>query len=80
MHPNLKCFCVGVVEFESTQPKHLIYSQAHLSNCGALPIAPTTLFYNYPRESSNQYRTSELVRHLYLVRLCYNPFIYEKRS
>ena len=28
---------VGVVGFEPTQPKHLIYSQARLSNCGAPP-------------------------------------------
>ena len=28
---------VGVVEFESTQPKHLFYRQAQLSNVGAPP-------------------------------------------
>ena len=28
---------VGVVGFEPTQPKHWIYSPAHLSNCGAPP-------------------------------------------
>ena len=60
--------------------KQQIYSLSRLSNCGADPIVPTTLFYNYTRESSNQYRITELVWHLYLVRLCYNPFIYEKRS
>ena len=29
---------VGVVGFEPTQPKHLIYSQARLSNYGAPPV------------------------------------------
>jgi hypothetical protein len=28
---------VGVVGLEPTQPKHWIYSPAHLSNCGAPP-------------------------------------------
>ena len=49
------------------------YSLSRLSNCGADPYVPTTLFYNHPRESDNQYRTAELVWHLYLVRLYYNP-------
>ena len=44
---------VGQVGFGPTQPKHLIYSQARLSNCGADPYAPTTLFYNHTRESDN---------------------------
>ena len=56
------------------------YSLSRLSNCGADPNAPTTLFYNHPRESDNPYNTTEKVWHLYLVRLCYNPFIYAKRS
>ena len=30
-------YLVGVVGFEPTQPKHWIYSPAHLSNCGAPP-------------------------------------------
>ena len=34
---------VGVVGFEPTQPKHLIYSQARLSNCGAPPRDHTCL-------------------------------------
>ena len=50
-----------------------IYSLSRLSNCGADPNAPTTLFYNHPRESDNPYNTTEKVWHLYLVRLCYNP-------
>ena len=28
-------FLVGEVGIEPTQPKHMIYSHAHLSNCGA---------------------------------------------
>ena len=47
---------VGVVGFEPTQPKQRIYSPSRLSNCGALPYVPTTLFYNYPRESNNLLR------------------------
>ena len=37
---------------------------------------PTTLFYNLPRERDNLF--VKKVWHLYLVRLCYNPFPTER--
>ena len=38
---------VGVVGFEPTQPKHWIYSPAHLSNCGAPPLF-NSLYIKFP--------------------------------
>ena len=47
---------VGVVRFEPTQPKHLFYRQAQLSNVGAPPISLT--FFNAGIYSVVQFYTS----------------------
>ena len=65
-----------------------IYSLSRLSNCGADPFAPNTLFYNYPRESNSLLRKrygtctwcGYVINHIFLTMQIYKLYFIFQRT